>query len=166
MAQQLLIVAGVALFACGLIWACNRWILQWLADRWLRKALAGIRAGLQPAAAIAHSACSLTIDSAAIHIKCTRPRSADRQTIFWEDVVRVVAFKRDCFTVDCICMSITTLDGTTAEVNEEMEGWSDLTEALPHYLCGSRTVGEWFSRVAFPAFALNETVIFEKGPSA
>jgi hypothetical protein len=68
--------------------------------------------------------------------------------------------------VDCICLAIATTDGTTTEVNEEMEGWEELTEALPKQLPGSKPWSECFSQVAFPAFATNETVIFERKSSS
>jgi hypothetical protein len=75
------------------------------------------------------------------------------------------AFKRDWGTVDCICLAIATTDRTATEVNEEMEGWEALTEALHKYLPGSKLWSECFFQVAFPAFATNETVIFDRKSS-
>ena len=74
----------------------------------------------------------------------------------------MMAYKQDWFTVDCICLAIGTADRMTTELNEEMEGWETLTDALPTYLPGSKNWSECFSQVAFPAFATNETVIFER----
>jgi hypothetical protein len=46
-----------------------------------------------------------------------------------------------------------------------MEGWEALTDALPKHLPGSKDWSECFSEVAFPAFATNEMVIFERKSS-
>jgi hypothetical protein len=129
--------------------------------RWIDKALARIRAGdyvLPPK----QSDFGLAIDATGITVSRRRPTFEPSHSIAWNDIVRVVAFKRDWLTVDCICLAIATTDGTTTEVNEEMEGWEALTGALPKHLAGSKDWTECFSQVAFPAFATKETVIFEK----
>ena len=48
------------------------------------------------------------------------------------------------------------------EVNEEMEGWESFTETLPENLPGCNRWSESFFQIAFPAFATNETQIFER----
>jgi hypothetical protein len=161
MAESLLIAGGVVLALSGLIWAYHRWIRPHMTRQWIDKSLARIRTGdyVPPPK---QSDFGLSIDATGISVSRRRPTFAHLHTIAWSDIVRVVAFKRDCLTVDCICLAIATTDGTTAEVNEEMEGWETLTEALPNYLDGSKDWSECFSRVAFPAFAINETVIFER----
>jgi hypothetical protein len=78
----------------------------------------------------------------------------------WSDVTRVTAFKRDWGTVDCICLAIGAKDQPALEVDEEMEGWEAFVNALPKHLPGCKPYDEWFTRVAFPAFATNPTVIY------
>ena len=164
MADSLLIAAGVVLALCGLMWAYDRWIRPQITRRWIDKTLKRIRAGdyVPPAK---QSDFGVSVDAAGITLGRRRPTFAALHSIAWSEIVRVVAFKRDWLTVDCICLAIATTDGTTTEVNEEMEGWEALTDALPKHLPGSKLWSECFSQVAFPAFAINETVIFERNSS-
>jgi hypothetical protein len=161
MPESLLIVAGVVLVLCGLTWAYDRWIRPGLIRRWIDKTLARIRAGdyVPPPK---QSDFGLAIDATGITVGRRRPSFEPSHSIAWNDIVRVVAFKHDWLTVDCICLAIATKDGKTTEVNEEMDGWEALTDALRKQLAGSKDWTECFSQVAFPAFATNETVIFEK----
>jgi len=80
----------------------------------------------------------------------------------WDDAILVTAFKRDLYAVDLICLVIELKDGETIEVDEEMNGWDSLVQKLPEYLPGCKSFGEWFEVVAFPAFELNATRIFER----
>jgi len=83
-------------------------------------------------------------------------------TLCWKDVQRVVVFKRDHFTVDCICICFELPEGRCCEFNEEMTGYKELIEKLPEYLPGCRHPENWFSEVAFPAFATNVTEIYQR----
>ncbi|HEY2232667.1 MAG TPA: hypothetical protein VGK01_04245 [Candidatus Angelobacter sp.] len=49
----------------------------------------------------------------------------------WPEVTQVAVFKRDQFTVDCICMIFEVANNETLEVNENMEGWDTLVKAVP-----------------------------------
>lgn len=162
--ESLLIAIAVVLVLSGLMSAYDRWIRPRMARRWVDKTLSKIRASnyVPPPK---QSDFALSIDAAGLTVTKTRPTSAPMYSIAWSEVVRVVAFKRDLFTVDCICLAFATADGMTTEVNEEMEKWEALTEALPKHLPGSKLWSECFSQVAFPAFATNETVIFERKSS-
>jgi hypothetical protein len=42
----------------------------------------------------------------------------------WDTVAAVDTFKRDLFSVDCICLAFETTEGWI-EVNEDMQGWGD-----------------------------------------
>jgi hypothetical protein len=162
-AELLLIATGVVLALWGAEWAYDRWIRPRIVRRWMDNALARIRAGdyVPPPK---QSEFGLSIDAVGIKINKRSSTPAPLHSIAWSDIVRVVAFKLDLLTVDCICLEIATADGTTTEVNEEMEGWEALTDALPKHLPGGKVWFECFSEVAFPAFATNETVIFERKP--
>ena len=77
----------------------------------------------------------------------------------WCELNRVVAFKPDLITVDLVCMVLTTASGTV-EIDEEMEGWDTLVDALPKQVPGTLELAEWWHRVAQPAFATNPIVLF------
>jgi hypothetical protein len=87
-------------------------------------------------------------------------------TFTWNEVTRAAVFKRDQFTVDCICM-IFELNGIeTVEVNEDMEGWSSLLQAIPLHLPGALAQEDWWDRVAFPAFETCFTEIYSGFPGS
>jgi hypothetical protein len=85
--------------------------------------------------------------------------SADRGSGKWNDVNSAVAYKRNCLTVDLICLGFVTAESAVV-IHEEMEGWEDLIDALPTYLPGTPDHAKWWAKVAFPAFVTNETTLF------
>lgn len=86
-------------------------------------------------------------------------RAWHEQRIPFAEVRKVVAFKRDCYTVDSISMLLVT-DAGVVEISEEMSGWEAWTAALPERLSGAKRFEEWFFEVAFPAFEENATILF------
>jgi len=77
----------------------------------------------------------------------------------WSETLRVAAFKRNFFAYDLLCLGFETEEGTV-EIDEQMEGWEAITDALPKYLSGVRPIEDWFLEVVKPAFATNFTLIF------
>ena len=102
---------------------------------------------------------SVTFDSVGLVVNDLRPTSADGVRLLWPDVCRVVAYKRDLFTYDCLCLFVARADGTGVELDEEMAGWKSFCAVLPRFLPGCTPVEKWFSLVAFPAFATNVTEV-------
>ena len=79
--------------------------------------------------------------------------------VAWTEVVEVFAFKEDLFTVDEICLGFRVHeDGTFRMVNEDYIGYKELIAGLERRFSGIRT--NWFSDVAFPAFAENRTTLW------
>lgn len=93
----------------------------------------------------------------------TMENEKDSSSLAWNKVVSVKAFKRDLFAVDQICLEFELKDGGALEIHEGMQGWQSLVSKLPDYLPGCKRLEEWFQEVAFPAFELNLTTIFERG---
>jgi hypothetical protein len=108
----------------------------------------------------------LTFDS--IGFTRTDLRKHEAAGMRWSEVCRAVAFKRDLITVDDIRLLIERADGSGLCLNEDMARWESLMEALPQFLPGCTPWSEWFPLVAFPAFATNETEIYNRsrGPVA
>ena len=92
----------------------------------------------------------------------TGKNESGNKSFQWDDAIRLTVFKRDLFAVDRICLEIELKNGESIEVDEEMKGWDSLVQKLPEYLPGCKSFGEWFEVVAFPAFELNATRIFER----
>jgi hypothetical protein len=92
----------------------------------------------------------------------TGKNKSGNKSFQWDDAILLTVFKRDLFAVDRICLEIELKNGESIEIDEEMKGWDSLVQKLPEYLPGCQSFGEWFDVVAFPAFELNETRIFER----
>ena len=91
----------------------------------------------------------------------TAESSQPSASLEWRDVNAVVAYKRDLFAFDLICLGFVTANGTI-EVHEQMHGWSELVEQLPSYLPGVPPLSEWWDRVAQPPFATSMTKLFDR----
>jgi len=79
----------------------------------------------------------------------------------WQDIQQAVAYKRDVFAYDLICIEFITAEWGV-EINERMEGWGEMTSALPNYLPGITDCWEWWNAILQPPFAANPTVIFKR----
>lgn len=83
----------------------------------------------------------------------------------WEEITAVHAYKNDCFTVDLIRVAVSDQSGRMCiDVSEEDAGYRELIDALPKYLPGCKTPEEWFFLVAFPAFAMQLTLLYGRPP--
>ena len=89
-----------------------------------------------------------------------------QESVRWEEVTEVAVFKVDYFTVDQIRLCFTSLDDTSLEIHEEMEGFLELVQDLPSHLLGCRTFESWFDEAAFPAFEANWTAIWSRAESS
>jgi len=78
----------------------------------------------------------------------------------WKDVTQVMAFKRDCWSVDLICLEFELNGKMVVEVNEEMEGWKGLAEAMTAHLPGALAFSDWWEKVVSPAFEPCPTHIY------
>jgi hypothetical protein len=79
----------------------------------------------------------------------------------WNEVKIVLAYKRDCWGADLICLGFTIPAGAIG-VDEEMQGWSQLVERLPSLLPGIPPLSDWWERVAKPPFAACVTKLLER----
>jgi hypothetical protein len=79
----------------------------------------------------------------------------------WQEVTTAIAYKRDCFSVDLICMAIAN-ELTAIEVNEEDAGWEAFIRAVETKLPGSVPIGDWWPVVSQPPFSTNQTTVYCK----
>ena len=98
---------------------------------------------------------SIEIDDETLRITRSREAVAFR----WDDIRRVVAYKRDCLAADQLCFSISDGDWE-AELNEDMEGWPELIRELPEKLDQFPPESEWFERLDQPPRA--NAILFER----
>ena len=101
--------------------------------------------------------------AAVVSIDASGVRLGDA-VVGWETIDRVVAYKRDCYTVDLICLAFIDGDGVVLlDVDESATGYQELVDGMPQYLAGCLSMGEWFMEVAFPAFEVNATELYRRG---
>ncbi|WP_420143212.1 hypothetical protein [Sphingobium sp.] len=74
------------------------------------------------------------------------------------DIDRVIFYKRDEITTDLICCDV-EVAGRTLSFNEEAKGWDDLITHLSALPCFR---ANWYEAVPNPAFAVSETVAFDR----
>ena len=118
-------------------------------------------AGIPPAPVDYHYA--INFDSQGFTVTNLREHEQKPVARPWSSICLVKAFKRDLFTVDCICLYLDGTDGIGVELDEDMAGWNRLLDALPVMLPGCKPLSEWLFAVASPAFAPNPTEIYSRG---
>jgi hypothetical protein len=87
--------------------------------------------------------------------------SVVRMELAWAEVDEAIAFKRDSFGVDLICIAFGN-EKNSVEINEKMPEWDNIIKGLPRYLHGCMSEESWFKQVAFPAFETNSMHIFRR----
>jgi hypothetical protein len=77
--------------------------------------------------------------------------------VAWTAVTEIRAYKLDLLTTDEIRLVFRLRSGEAVEISEEQPGFAETTAAI-----ASRfpSTSEWYNRVAHPAFATNETVLY------
>jgi hypothetical protein len=79
----------------------------------------------------------------------------------WDEVTEAFAYKRDCFSVDQICIILGTADSTHwIEVREDDDGYQQFIQQLPIRIACFPAADEWLERVRLPPFAPQWTQIY------
>jgi hypothetical protein len=104
----------------------------------------------------------ITFDSVGFRWTQRKWRTEQSVVIRWDEIQTVTVFKRDLFTLDCICLFAARHDGSGIELDEELYGWQEFVEAMPTYLRGCMKWEDWFLAIWSPAFATNTTQIFSR----
>jgi hypothetical protein len=79
----------------------------------------------------------------------------------WQEITTIIAYKRDCITVDLICMAIED-ELRAIEINEEDAGWEEFIRAAEVNLPGSVPVDIWWPAVSQPPFSTSQTTLYRK----
>ena len=131
--------------------------------RWMKDLIVDAKAGRLPETSLEdarNGVISVSEDGFVVQ------RGAERLAeVKWDAVEEVRGYKADLFGYDLICWGFCCAgDARMVEANEEMVGFRELQKAV-----GARygvCLEDWWSQVAFPAFATNMTVIWSKKASA
>jgi hypothetical protein len=89
----------------------------------------------------------------------------ETNSVAWKDLRQVIAYKIDVFGYDIIAIRfVTSESGSCVEAREEDGGYKQVVKLMETHLPG--ILEDWWSKVAFPAFATNWTVIWTAGAPA
>jgi hypothetical protein len=79
----------------------------------------------------------------------------------WREITTAIAYKRDCVTVDLICMAIAD-ELTAIEITEEDAGWEEFIRGAEISLPGSLPIDTWWPIVSQPPFSTSQTTVYRK----
>jgi hypothetical protein len=89
-------------------------------------------------------------------------RTEQTQHLKWDCVTGVFGYKRDCLTVDQMCLAIGSDADQWIEVTEDDEGYEHLIKQLPTHLAGFPTSEGWWQKVALPPFETQWTRLYRR----
>ena len=159
------VLGGIGLLAAA-GFLLEKILVRWFADRSWEQNLKALKAGRQPFGTTRRTArFQISFDSVGVSVSDVRSKGQETLRMRWEEVIEAQVFKRDLLAVDCIYLFLSGADGTGIELDEEMEGWTPLCEALPQRLPGCLPFHEWLWDVATPAFETNLRTIFARNPA-
>jgi len=151
---------GFGAIALLVMFVLDRWVTPWRTRRLAQRIIRNVGTG-KPAKPRQYRH-AIAFDELGFTVSSTMKKSDPVGKLAWSAVHRVMAFKRDYLTVDCICLVFAATEEQLLEIDEEMGGWDEFTQELPKHLPGSIPWAEWFMAVAFPAFATNATEIYSR----
>lgn len=103
----------------------------------------------------------LRVDASGIHIDFDGKESV---MLEWNDIQRIMAFKRDVYAHDLVCMLIEKAGAGSLEVNESMHGWTELVNQLPVRLPAAMRFADWFPQVTSTVFEPSPVEVFARTP--
>jgi hypothetical protein len=101
----------------------------------------------------------ISVDPVGITVSPEGAAGGTAHLIPWQEIRRILVFKRDLYTHDMIAMWIDS-HSIQLEVNETMAGWPELSSQLSRYLPTALPYESWFLKVAFPAMEPAPTEIY------
>ena len=103
----------------------------------------------------------IEIEGNGFSISSPQKKETTKKEIKWNQIKEILAYKRDLFAVDLICLGFHLSDDANLyEVHEEMLGYKNLVETIESRF--EVNPKDWWTKVAFPAFETNATVIWQK----
>lgn len=88
--------------------------------------------------------------------------SRDGVLIFWESIKEIIAYKRDLFTIDLVCLRVYHSNDQYFEINEELIDFDALLDQLPERLRGFPERKMYWGKLIQPAFAENEMQLWHR----
>jgi len=108
---------------------------------------------------------SIRLQESGFLLQPTDQPADEASCLKWQEITTIIAFKKDCFSCDLICLAIAD-NLTVVEINEEDAGWDAFIQAAQKNLPGLVPADIWRTKVAQPPFATNSTTIYRKDQSS
>jgi hypothetical protein len=118
----------------------------------------GTAAGKQRTVALRHAAI-LVDESRLQRIAQFTDGTARGVEMQWSEVKRVAAFRRDVLTEPVLCVAISD-PAKIVVLDESMEGWQPLLEAIPRHLTESPTFAAWREGIGHESTESHWAVLF------
>ncbi len=77
----------------------------------------------------------------------------------WNEVLALFGYKKDLYSIDCICVDVFTKDGKVFSVNEDTPGWYQFLKQSKMNLNGIPP--NWEIEIAVPAFETKLTLLYD-----
>jgi hypothetical protein len=90
---------------------------------------------------------------------CIVQLNTEQEEIKWADIERLVAYKRDFYTSDEICLDI-VFNNCQITISEETPGWYQFVERIK--LVYPEISQNWDTEIVHPPFATNLTVLYQR----
>jgi len=108
---------------------------------------------------------SVSLTQTGFQVQSIREGLVPPRVFQWREIKAIVAYKRDCFAYDLLCLAVEDASGVI-EICEQDDGWDDFIKALGTNLPGSVPRENWWPQVVQPPFATNPTVVYRRGKPA
>lgn len=82
--------------------------------------------------------------------------------ISWNSVTGAIAYKRNLFAYDLICLGAEVNWDSSIELDEQMEGWDAFCRSFQMYVAESVPFEEWYAKVILPPFKTCETHVYRR----
>lgn len=82
-----------------------------------------------------------------------------QQKIKWDEIERLIAYKKDLLTVDVVCLKI-FYNNCQTTITEEIPGWHQFVEKLRFVF--PNIPDNWYSEIVQPAFVTNLTILYQR----
>jgi hypothetical protein len=92
--------------------------------------------------------------------------SSERCGVRWAEVEKIIAYKRDLFSYDCICVMFDLIGGASIEIDETMDGFVDVMKRAGETCAGCIKLDKWYFEIMTPAFKTKLTELYRKNATA
>lgn len=141
-----------AMLLAAVTWAVLELLLRWTRSRLRKRILRDVLSG-NSRPARPPSKLFLTVEPDGFTLR--KHDEDDLLRVNWNEVLRIVAYKLDLLTTDCIAVAFDVGNDRAVEIHEEMDGFCDVMVAASQQFEGCRKVEEWLFQIAQPPFATN-----------